>query len=67
MIELTIRQLRHKISTWVVLALGMILMTLLLVFYIDSIREGFESVDNDGDSVDQDRDGYPRTREKIWD
>ena len=35
-IELTIRQLRHKISTWVVLALGTMLMVLLLAFYIDS-------------------------------
>ena len=33
-IELTIRQLRHKISTWVVLALGTMLMVLLLAFYI---------------------------------
>ena len=65
-IELTIRQLRHKISTWVVLALGTILMILLLAFYIDSIREGFESIDNDGDSVDQDRDGYPLGQERKY-
>ena len=66
MIELTIRQLRHKISTWVVLALGTILMVLLLAFYVDSIREGFESIDNDGDSVDQDRDGYPLGQERKY-
>lgn len=65
-IELTIRQLRHKISTWVVLALGTILMVLLLAFYVDSIREGFESIDNDGDSVDQDRDGYPLGQERKY-
>lgn len=65
-IELTIRQLRHKISTWVVLALGTILMALLLAFYIDSIREGFESIDNDGDSVDEDRDGYPLGQERKY-
>ena len=65
-IELTIRQLRHKISTWVVLALGTILMVLLLAFYIDSIRDGFESIDNDGDSVDQDRDGYPLGQERKY-
>ena len=65
-IELTIRQLRHKISTWVVLALGTMLMILLLAFYIDSVREGFESIDNDGDSVDQDRDGYPLGQERKY-
>ena len=52
-IELTIRQLRHKISTWVVMALGVILMILLLAFYVDSIRDEFEPIDNDGDSVDE--------------
>ena len=65
-VELTIRQLRHKISTWVVLALGTMLMILLLAFYIDSVREGFESIDNDGDSVDQDRDGYPLGQERKY-
>ncbi len=65
-IELTIRQLRHKISTWVVLALGTMLMVLLLAFYIDSIRDGFESIDNDGDSVDEDRDGYPLGQERKY-
>ena len=58
-VELTIRQLRHKISTWVVLSLGTVLMMMLLAFYVDAVREGFEPVDNDGDSVDADRDGYP--------
>ena len=65
-IELTIRQLRHKISTWVVMALGTILMILLLAFYVDSIREGFEPIDNDGDSVDEDRDGYPLGQERKY-
>ncbi len=65
-IELTIRQLRNKISTWVVLSLGAILMVLLLAFYVDSIRDGFEPIDNDGDSVDADRDGYPLGQERKY-
>ena len=32
-IELTIRQLRHRLSTWVVLSVGILLMLLLLAFY----------------------------------
>ena len=38
-VELTIRQLRHKISTWVVLSLGTVLMMMLLAFYVDAVRE----------------------------
>jgi len=33
--ELTIRQLRNRISTWVVLGVGVLLISLLLIFYID--------------------------------
>ena len=62
-IELTIRQLRHRLSTWVVLGVGFLIMLLLLAFYVDSVRDGFESIDNDGDSVDQDEDGYPLGQE----
>ena len=62
-IELTIRQLRHRLSTWVVLGVGFLIMILLLAFYIDSVRDGFESIDNDGDSVDEDEDGYPLGQE----
>lgn len=62
-IELTIRQLRNRMSTWVVLGVGILLMALLLAFYVDSVREGFESIDNDGDSVDMDGDGYPLGQE----
>lgn len=65
-VELTVRQLRNKISTWVVMALGALLMALLLVFYVDAIRDGFESIDNDGDSVDMDRDGYPLGQEMKY-
>jgi len=69
-IELTMRQLRHRISTWVVLGVGVLLMALLLTFYIDSVRESFEPIDNDGDSEDNDGDGYPLGQERkygTWD
>ena len=65
-IELTVRQLRHRLSTWVVLGVGVMLMALLLIFYIDSVRESFEPIDNDGDSVDEDGDGYPRGQEEKY-
>ena len=47
-------------------------MALLLAFYIDNIRDEFEPIDNDGDSEDQDNDGYPRGQEEkfgtsVWD
>ena len=64
--ELTIRQLRNRISTWVVLGVGVLLISLLLIFYIDSIREEFEPYDNDGDSEDWDNDGYPLGQELIY-
>ena len=62
-IELTVRQLRHRVSTWVVLGVGVLMMALLLAFYIDSVRDSFEPIDNDGDSVDMDGDGYPEGQE----
>ena len=37
--ELTVRQLRHRISTWGVFSVGVLVMALLLAFYIDGIRE----------------------------
>ena len=64
--ELTIRQLRNRISTWVVLGVGVLLVSLLLIFYIDSIREEFEPFDNDGDSEDWDNDGYPLGQERMY-
>ena len=65
-IELTIRQLRHRVSTWVVLGSGVLMMALLLAFYVDAVRETFEPIDNDGDSVDRDGDGYPLGQERKY-
>ena len=64
--ELTIRQLRHRVSTWVVLSVGALVMALLLAFYIDGIRDEFDPIDNDGDSEDWDNDGYPRGQEDKY-
>ena len=65
-IELTIRQLRHRVSTWVVLGSGVLMMALLLAFYVAAVRETFEPIDNDGDSVDRDGDGYPLGQERKY-
>lgn len=65
-IELTVRQLKNKTSTWTVMGVSVLLLTLLSAFYVDSVREGFESIDNDGDSVDFDGDGYPLGQEMKY-
>ncbi|MBH33199.1 MAG: hypothetical protein CMB75_02215 [Euryarchaeota archaeon] len=65
-IELTVRQLKNKTSTWTVMGVSVLLLTLLSAFYIDAVRQGFESIDNDGDSVDFDGDGYPLGQEMKY-
>ena len=53
--EFTMRQYRKKRSTWTVGAVGVILVVIVLLFYIDAMSEGFESVDDDGDGlIDED-------------
>jgi len=64
--ELTVRQLRHRMSTWVVLGVGTLLILMLLAFYVDAVRDGFEPIDNDGDSEDWDGDGYPLGQERKY-
>jgi ABC-type transport system involved in multi-copper enzyme maturation permease subunit len=61
--EFTMRQYRTKASTWVVLGVGLVAISLVLLIYIDVMSTGFESVDNDGDSYDPDNDGYPTGQE----
>ena len=58
-IEFTARQLRVRASTWVIATVGVLLMLLLLATYAEAMVEGLEPVDDDGDSVDWDEDGYP--------
>ena len=65
-IELTIKQLRNKTSTWTAFGVSTLLLILLSAFYVDSVRDGFESIDNDGDSVDYDGDGYPLGQERKY-
>ena len=61
--ELTIRQLRHRLSTWVVLGVAMLLLLTLLAMYVSTAREGWPTIDNDDDSHDYDDDGYPAGQE----
>lgn len=61
--ELTIRQLRHRLSTWVVLGVSTLLLITLIGMYVMGAREGWPAVDNDGDSHDDDGDGYPEGQE----
>ncbi len=62
-IEFTLRQYRTKTSTWVVLGVGFVALSLIFLIYIDVMGSEFESIDNDGDSTDYDNDGYPRGQE----
>ena len=59
------RQYRTKISTWVVLITGLVVISLLMLFYVDAMQRDFEAIDNDGDSVDSDGDLYPDGQERA--
>ena len=47
--EFTLRQYRKKRSTLTVGAVGALLVVIVLLFYIDAMSEGIDSVDDDGD------------------
>ena len=64
--EFTLRQQRKRLSTWVVLLVGIAAMGVLTMFYIDSMTRDYEAVDNDGDSYDWDGDGYPNGQERLY-
>ncbi|PXF23997.1 MAG: hypothetical protein CXX72_00360 [Methanobacteriota archaeon] len=64
--EFTLRQYRTKSSTWVVLGIGLLFVTMVLMFYAEAMATGFESYDNDGDSEDWDGDGYPTGQERRY-
>ena len=49
--EFTMRQYRKKRSTWTVGAVGALLVVVVLLFYIDAMSEGIQSVDDDGDGL----------------
>jgi len=53
--EFTMRQYRKKRSTWAIGGVGLILIVIVLLFYIEAMSTGIESWDNDGDGmVDED-------------
>jgi ABC-type transport system involved in multi-copper enzyme maturation permease subunit len=61
--EFTMRQYRTRLSTWVVLGVGFLSISVVLLFYIDAMNTEIEAVDNDGDSYDWDGDGYVNGQE----
>ncbi|MDP6200580.1 MAG: hypothetical protein QF531_07365, partial [Candidatus Poseidonia sp.] len=64
--EFTLRQQRKRLSTWVVLLVGVAAMAVLTMFYIDAMTRDYEAIDNDGDSYDWDNDGYPNGQEFLY-
>ena len=64
--EFTMRQYRTKISTWVVLVTGLVVVSMLMLFYVDAMQRDFEAYDNDGDSFDSDGDSYPDGQERLY-
>ena len=64
--EFTMRQYRTKISTWVVLVTGLVVVSMLMLFYVDAMQRDFEAYDNDGDSFDSDGDLYPDGQERLY-
>ena len=63
--EFTLRQQRKRLSTWVVLLVGVAAMGVLTMFYVDAMTRDYEAIDNDGDSYDWDGDGYPNGQENL--
>ncbi|MEC7261975.1 MAG: hypothetical protein VXV71_06050, partial [Candidatus Thermoplasmatota archaeon] len=61
--EFTMRQYRTRLSTWVVLGVGFLAISVVLLFYIDAMNTEIEAIDNDGDSYDWDGDGYVNGQE----
>lgn len=64
--EFTMRQYRKKRSTWAVGIIGILLVSLVLLFYIEAMAQDMPSIDQDGDSEDKDGDGYPAGQEALW-
>ncbi len=64
--EFTLRQQRKRLSTWVVLLVGVAAMGVLTMFYVDAMTRDYEAIDNDGDSYDWDGDGYPNGQENLY-
>ena len=56
--EFTLRQYQTRKSTWAIGTIGILLVTLVLLFYVKGQTMIIDSVDQDGDSYDYDGDGY---------
>jgi len=61
--EFTLRQYQTRKSTWSIAMIGMLLVTLVLLFYVKGQTSIIESIDQDGDSYDWDGDGYSLAQE----
>ena len=65
-LELTLRQYRTRLSTWTVFGVGIILILITSLFYIEAMNNpDVEMIDNDNDSIDSDGDGYPDGQENL--
>ena len=64
--EFTMKQYTKRISTWVIFGVGMLAVSIIMLFYFDTISDGIESRDNDGDSIDYDGDSYPTGQELLY-
>ncbi len=64
--EFTMKQYSKRISTWVILSVGVLAMSIIMLFYFDTMLRDIESVDNDYDSFDPDGDGYPTGQELLY-
>ncbi|MAK04649.1 MAG: hypothetical protein CMA03_02015 [Euryarchaeota archaeon] len=61
--EFTLRQYQTRKSTWSIAMIGMLLVTLVLLFYVKGQTSIIDSLDQDGDSYDWDGDGYSIAQE----
>ena len=64
--EFTMRQYRQRTSTWVIGLIGTLMVIMMLMFYLDGLGSDIEAIDQDGDSLDWDGDGYPNGQETQY-
>ena len=61
--EFTLRQYQTRKSTWSIAIIGMLIVTLVMLFYIKGQTSMIAPIDQDGDSYDWDGDGYSIAQE----
>jgi hypothetical protein len=64
--EFTMKQYTKRISTWVILSVGLLAVSIIMLFYFDTMMREIDAVDNDYDSFDPDGDGYPSGQERLY-